>query len=166
MKKMHLRNESIFNDSEEQQLCSKFSLRESELKTILAALSYVYEQAAYHTIRPAALPALLSKSGMDEAHATAVARSWEDGAAELVNQLKQTGMRGPSTLVDSQCQLHLVMGESGLSLLQDPSALIEFGLAGPSGEVAENIALEFNHPELYSFFLKLERVQEQLDDLN
>ena len=58
------------------------------------APTHVFCQAAYHTIRPAALPALLSKSGMDEAHATAVARSWEDGAAELVNQLKQTGMVG------------------------------------------------------------------------
>jgi len=76
------------------------------------------------------------------------------------------------------------MGESNLSCLQEPCALFEFNLSAPfSGSAAatppkppfgtgaggaggETVALEFNHAELYDFFLKLERMQEQLDCLS
>ena len=45
------------------QLCGRFNLSDGELTTVLEALSYVFEQAAYHTIRPASLPPLSSTTG-------------------------------------------------------------------------------------------------------
>ena len=92
-------------------------MSDAELRTVLEALSYVFEQvertrtravivllgvqpaptsfprqAAYHTIKPANLPAMLEESGVDESHAAAVASAWEDGAAAIVTQLKETTM--------------------------------------------------------------------------
>jgi hypothetical protein len=57
------------------------------------------------------------------------------------------------------------MGESNLTRLQDPCALFEFGLTRADGET-EKLAVEFNHSEMYDLFLKLERMQEQLDGLS
>lgn len=51
-----------------------------------------FKQAAYHTIRPANLPEMLMSSGMDEAHAAAVSQAWEEGATNLVTQLKEHTM--------------------------------------------------------------------------
>ena len=75
--------------------------------------------------------------------------------------------------------MHLVMGESNLSRLQEPCALFEFNLAAPAssagptalassaGSISEEaLALEFTHAELFDLFNKLERVQEQLDGLS
>jgi len=168
---------------------------------VLEALSYVFEQAAYHTIRPAALPPLLEAALWDATHSAAVGKAWEEGAANIVASLKEHTMSGPKTLVGSQYRLHLVMAESNLSRLQDPVALFELALAptsnadaataaapaappppppsnSSSGAKAPNasttassvpgpeaLALEFTHRELYDFFQKLERVQEQLDAL-
>mmetsp|Transcript_28497 Transcript_28497/g.33703 ORF Transcript_28497/g.33703 Transcript_28497/m.33703 type:complete len:199 (+) Transcript_28497:18-614(+) len=165
VQKLHLRNESIFSDVEHEQLCGRFSLSDGELRTVLEALSYVFEQAAYHTIRPASLPDLLMETGMDEGHAAAVAEVWEEGATGLVAQLKEHTMSGPSSLTSSQYRLHLVMGESNLSTLQDPAALFELGLTSANGDT-EKVAVEFNHNEMYDLFLKLERIQEQLDGLS
>lgn len=72
---------------------------------------------------------------------------------------------GPATLSSSQYRLHLVMGESNLTRLQDPCALFELGLTKANGE-SEQVAVEFNHNEMYDLFLKLERMQEQLDGLS
>jgi len=169
---------------------------------VLEALSYVFEQAAYHTIRPAALPPLLEAALWDATHSAAVGKAWEEGAASIVASLKEHTMTGPKTLVGSQYRLHLVMAESNLSRLQDPVALFELALAptnnadaaatpapatapaskspgssssagkAPSAATStssvpgpEALALEFTHSELYDFFQKLERVQEQLDAL-
>ena len=83
--------------------------------------------------------------------------------------------------------MNIMMGQSALSKLQEPTALFEFTLSDPdsnlntsdatleaaiagaddgcSADGLERLCVEFSHPELYSFFLQLEKVQHQLDNL-
>ena len=192
-----------------------FGLSDAELRTLLEGLSYVFEQAAYHTIRPAALSPLIMKAGMDEAHASCIASVWEEEATGLVTKLKEHTMSGPRTLTGSQYRLHLQMGASKLTRLQHPCALFELSLgsgsssssgggggggssssgggggggggkrsssnndgivdaneeeeendSGAKNADGEKVAVEFNHAELYDFFLKLEKMQEQIDALS
>ena len=151
----------------------------------------MFEQAAYHTIRPAVLTPLLVEAGMDEEHAPCVAGVWEEEATDLVAKLKELTMTGPSTLTGSQYRLHLQMGASKLTRLQHPCALFEFSLGSANGSSAattsaassdrpergqddspaatrggEKVAVEFSHAELYDFFLKLEKIQGQIDGLS
>jgi len=137
----------------------------------------VLPKAAYHTIRPGALPEVLAESGLDEAHAQVLAEVWQRRASELIAKLKENSMGGPLTLRSSQYRLHLVIGDGNLTQLQDPSAIFEFELSGSSagrssnsaflgGPEAERLALEFSHQELYNFFSKLDRIQGQLDALS
>ena len=77
---------------------------------------------------------------------------------------------GPTSLVNSQWRLHLMMGEGRLSQMKDPSAIFEFALARPDvpaeQQQEEKVDAEFSHDELYSFFLDLEKMQEQIDALS
>ena len=172
--KLHLRHEHIFTEEEHEQLCGLFSISDGDLRTVLESCAYLFEQAAYHTIHPNSLKELLVSSDMDEEHAQAMATVWGEEATELVNRLKDQTMSGPLSLVDSQYRLHLMMGESNLTRLKDPSALFEFSLAQPAVDQApaaataggDNVVVEFSHAELYDLFLKLEKVQEQLDGLS
>ena len=67
--------------------------------------------------------------------------------------------------------MHLHMGQSGLTKLKEPSAIFEMHLANPNSSADgpesadEQFQLEFSHEELYAFFLKMDRIQEQLDAL-
>ena len=54
--------------------------------------------------------------------------------------------------------------------MKDPSAIFEFALARPDlpaeQQQEEKVVAEFSHDELYSFFLDLEKMQEQIDALS
>ena len=52
----------------------------------------VLPKAAYHTIRPGALPEVLAESGLDEAHAQVLAEVWQRRASELIAKLKENSM--------------------------------------------------------------------------
>jgi hypothetical protein len=90
---------------------------------------------------------------------------------------------GALFLQRSEFRLNLMMAQGGesqekgadglisVSLVEkdtEPRALIEFILAGGSTNDggSDRVCMEFNHDELYSFFLQLENIQhEHLDKL-
>jgi len=169
--KLHLRNKHIFNEAERDQLRSLFALSDRDLETVLQACAYIYQQAAYHTIHPRALASTLTDAGMDEDHAKAMSQVWAEGATDFVNELKKHTMSGPSQLTGSQYRLHLMLGETELTRIQDPTALFEFSLGNPDASNEEDrkdesVIVEFSHSELYALFQKLESVQGQLDRLS
>jgi hypothetical protein len=105
---------------------------------------------------------------------------WANERAEFINKLKSRTL-GATALIGTDHHLNIMVGDSGLSKLQEPTALFEFSLANPSDqEVASSatiyliltcylqdnkLCVEFSHSDLYSFFKQLERVQQQLDNL-
>ena len=162
-------DEATFKPEEQAQLREMFGLSEAELSTILEACAYIFEQAAYTTLRPQVLKSTLQEAGMDEAHAESMQQVWAAEAAGLVAKLRERTMGGPKNLVNSHWRMNLMMGEGRLSQMKQPTALFEFGLARPdvaSDPSEEKIVAEFAHDELYSFFLDLEKIQEQLDALS
>ena len=62
-------NAKLFSDEEEEQLKSMFSLSADNLRTVLDAISYTYEQAAFTSTGPEALYEILLGGGFDEQHA-------------------------------------------------------------------------------------------------
>lgn len=171
LQKLHLRNRRIFNDKEREQLCNLFTLSESDLETVLQACAYVYEQAAYHTIHPNNLNQAMLDAGMDDEHAQVIATVWSENATSFVAELKKHTMAGPQQLLGSEYQLHLTMGDSELTRLQEPKAIFDFRLGNPDASNAEDretqsVPIEFSHAQLRDFFMQLEKVQEQLDTLS
>jgi hypothetical protein len=46
----HVRNEPTFSSAEHEQLCSRFAMNEGQLRTVLEALSYVFEQVVCRSL--------------------------------------------------------------------------------------------------------------------
>ena len=133
----------------------------SSTSGILAQAScYIFEQAAFTQTNPEALYAILLEAGFDEVHGKAIGRLWASEAPAYLAKLKQKTLGGP-TLVETDYHLNLVMGESTLTRLQEPTALFEFCI-----DTDKKVGVEFSHNELFSFFGDLERIQHQLDSLS
>ena len=182
---------AIFSPEEEAQLQSLLALDGSKLSTILEGCSYILEQAAYHQTSASSLSKQLVAAGVQEAQAAAFGRVWKGEGAALVAKLRTRSMGAPMVLNAAKWELHLQLGQSGLSRAKDARAMFELDLrdasnveVGVSDDVArgsalipytwraqdtskaDNFMLEFSHDQLYDFFQKIERVQQQLDSLS
>lgn len=77
------------------------------------------------------------------------------------------------TLQSNTYHLNMVMAQSGLTRLQEPTAFFELTLSNhekkqQAGDAPaeDKLCLEFSHSELYGFFSQLDRIQKQLDSLS
>mmetsp|Transcript_10864 Transcript_10864/g.11283 ORF Transcript_10864/g.11283 Transcript_10864/m.11283 type:complete len:198 (+) Transcript_10864:15-608(+) len=163
--KLHLKNERLFSVAEETQLLTVFDLTQENLSLILDSCCYIFEQAAFQGIGPEALYEQLLGAGLNETHAKSIGRIWANERAEFVNKLKQRTL-GSSVLIGTDYHLNVLVGESNLTKLQNPTALFEFTLSTQTEGETEKTAIEFSHSELFSFFKDLERIQGQLDSLS
>lgn len=64
-----------FTEAEQEQLRALFSCTEEELRTVLEASAYIFEQAAYQGMAAEPLYEFLLEAGFDDVHAK-VQRSW------------------------------------------------------------------------------------------
>jgi len=188
--KLHLKNERLFTKDEEVQLQSVFELSPEELSLVLDGLCYIFEQAAFQNVGPEPLYEQLQGAGVDDAHSKVpscdtracrahthivilyvfdqiIGRLWASERAEFIGKLKQRNI-GAASLTGTDYHLNVMVGESNLTRLQEPTAIFEFTTTNPSSgpTATEKTSIEFSHPELSSFFSQLERVQQQLDGLS
>mmetsp|Transcript_21330 Transcript_21330/g.35935 ORF Transcript_21330/g.35935 Transcript_21330/m.35935 type:complete len:200 (+) Transcript_21330:114-713(+) len=165
--KLHLKNERLFTKDEEVQLQSVFELSPEELSLVLDGLCYIFEQAAFQNVGPEPLYEQLQGAGVDDAHSKIIGRLWASERAEFIGKLKQRNI-GAASLTGTDYHLNVMVGESNLTRLQEPTAIFEFTTTNPSSgpTATEKTSIEFSHPELSSFFSQLERVQQQLDGLS
>ena len=168
--KVGIKADAIFSPEEEAQLQSLLALDGSKLSTILEGCSYILEQAAYHQTSASSLSKQLVAAGVQEAQAAAFGRVWKGEGAALVAKLRARSMGAPMVLNAAKWELHLQLGQSGLSRAKDARAMFELDLRDASNvedtSKADNFMLEFSHDQLYDFFQKIERVQQQLDSLS
>jgi len=104
-----------------------------------------------------------------------------------VNKLKARTLGAPA-LLSTDYHLNIMMTDSNLNNLCEPTALFELSVSSgnnnnisvaPAAETeteadgtatlkgdVEKIALEFSHDELYKFFNQLEKIQSQMDQLS
>ena len=64
------RETSVFSESERTELLEHLRLSSSELETLLGACSFIFEQSAYHLVKPADLSAQLQLLGMGGSQVT------------------------------------------------------------------------------------------------
>lgn len=168
--KLDTKSGRIFTPEEETQLQGLLSISAAALHTILDVCSYILEQAAYREASAEALGKHLTAAGVGEAQVGAFQRVWAGEGASLVEKLRARTMGAPMLLHSAKWQMHLQLGQSGLTRSKDSRALFELGLRDASVPEAEGASdefmVEFTHDQLYEFFTKLERVQMQLDALS
>ncbi|PRP87683.1 hypothetical protein PROFUN_02383 [Planoprotostelium fungivorum] len=165
IQKLHLKNEDPFTTAEKEQLQNVFSLKAADVQAVIDSCSFIFEQAAYYAVKSDIFGFQLEKSGFSSGKVNAFQNVWSDGASDLLSRLRKQTLI-PQQLSDVSWRFHMQMAQSTLSKLKEPSALFRLHLKSTSGEESDRaVNLEFGREELFSFFTKLEMIQEQLDNL-
>ena len=77
---------------------SLFSLNAEQLDLVLSGSAFIFEQAAYATTPPEDLRAELETAGLGTDAAHAFSSTWQLGAAECVQRLKDMSVLAPLQL--------------------------------------------------------------------
>merc|ERR1711916_219242 len=167
--KMMQNDEELFNEDEQAKLCELLSLGEADLKKVLAACQYIFEQCVYHNAKAGALEAQLNALGTDADLASTFESAWEAQGASLVESMATRPFGATPTLSAVDRNLALQMASSGLGRRKDPTTVFEFKLkqSDDKGGVTEDSkVVEFDYDQLFDFFQDIEQVQAQLDAMN
>ncbi|XP_065060240.1 COMM domain-containing protein 10-like [Rhopilema esculentum] len=163
LQKIHLRDERSFTDEEEEKLQAAFQLSPDEIGAVLDTLSFILEQAAYHSAKPAILQQQLESIELNAEKVNAFVDLWTENGASVITKLRKRSL-APKQLDTINWRLNLQLAQKTRTKMKLANAFVELGLKSSSSE-DEKIRLEFTHGELFEFFQKLETIQSQLDTL-
>ncbi|ELR13110.1 HCaRG protein [Acanthamoeba castellanii str. Neff] len=178
---LHIKNGRPFNATEEEQLQKVFGFSASELQLVIDSCSFIFERAAYFSLATSArlgneLSQSLTSPSLGDDQLAAFKHVWEHEREGLLDKLRQHSL-SPHQLDKIHWRLQLVpgskkKGDTGKQHpIPQPSAIFQMRINNANavdeedGKAEEMVNVEFNHAELYSFFNKLEAIQEQLDAL-
>ncbi|XP_065104120.1 COMM domain-containing protein 10 isoform X2 [Paramisgurnus dabryanus] len=165
LQKLHLKAERSFSEEEEEKLQSALSLEKETLKLVLDTISFIFEQAVYHSVKPASLKQQLENISIVSDKAQAFSQIWAAAGPDELEKIRQR-IFAPKTLAQVSWQLNLQMGRSGQSKLKAPHAVLDLGLRTEDGTELQDVFVEFDHQELLDFYNKMEEIQTQLDSLS
>mmetsp|Transcript_21120 Transcript_21120/g.64958 ORF Transcript_21120/g.64958 Transcript_21120/m.64958 type:complete len:195 (+) Transcript_21120:289-873(+) len=155
----------FFDQGEAARLADMLKCQPRDLRRVCDFCAFVFESAAYAMERPEKLEARLGADhGIDEAHATALAAAWKDGAAAYVAALRERPVAAPTVLESTDWSTRFTLADSsGAGPTNKATGLVELKLAKPGGQ--ETLAVECSHAELYDLFKTLNEVQASVDGL-
>eukprot|EP00794_Sanderia_malayensis_P009870 gene9870-10880_t len=160
--KLHLKDEHIFTEEEEDKLQAAFDLNKDEITIMLDSLSFILEQAAYHNAKPASLQQQLQSIELLEEKISTFLSIWSENGPSVIAKLRKRSL-APKQLDSLNWRLNLQMSQSNRSKMKMPTAFFELGLKSSDQKDDENLRMEFTHDELYTFFQQMETIQSQLD---
>ena len=177
---------SAFTVPEQEKLAKVMSLTSTELSTVLEAVAYIFEKAVYESAKPSKLQKALAGIGLSTSCVSAFTAVWTENRVAAKEAAAAQTISGPRVLTSFAWRTNMHLAKSSTAKLKEQSAIFDFttksadslnagGLsnAGSSKNGTEatetmdedQFAVELSHAELYEFFLKLERIQAQLDEL-
>ena len=165
-----------FSDDEEAQLVALLGLADgAALVLVLEGAAFVYETAALHGLKSAALGQALLAAGLSEAAAVAVVGVWTANSAAMLARLRARAHGAPQQLHGSSWRVGLALGRSGLAgaagaaaqaAHREAGATLELLLGPADAPPARSLTLEFDRPALLGLLEKLDAVQAQLDSIS
>ncbi|XP_051758768.1 COMM domain-containing protein 10 [Ctenopharyngodon idella] len=164
LQKLHLKERS-FSEEEEEKLQSALSMEKQTLQLLLETVSFILEQAVYHSVKPAALKQQLENINIASEKAEVFSQVWASAGPDVVEKIRH-GIFAPKKLDHVGWQLNLQMARSDQSRLKAPHAVLNLGLrTEDDAERLQDVCVEFNHQDLLDFYNQMERIQTQLDSL-
>lgn len=154
---------------------------------LIDGCTYILEQTAYHSSTPAALAERLAEAGVAADRAAAFVDVWRQSGAQLLERLRRSAL-APLTLAEVHWRLHLELAHKDEARINAPAAIFQFVLkddeaaeapgdapassstSGSTSDAREDghrdFLVEMDKDQLTQFYLKLEKIQQQLDNLN
>ncbi|XP_044913729.1 COMM domain-containing protein 10 isoform X2 [Felis catus] len=137
LQKLHLKAENSFSEEEEEKLQAAFSLEKQDLHLVLETVSFILEQAVYHSVKPAALQQQLESLHLRQDKAEAFGNAWSSMGQETVEKFRQR-ILAPHKLETVGWQLNLQMAHSAQAKLKSPQAVLQLGVSGEDSKKQES----------------------------
>ena len=135
---------------------------------LIDGCTFILEQTAYHNYQPQPLYNHLKEAGIDEKIAKIFVIVWKGKAQQVLEKYRSAPM-APLALSEVNWRLHLQLSNAQESKINQPSAIFQFILDDDENVKkgsTKSFITELNQEQLNEFYLKLEKIQEQLDHLN
>ena len=168
-----------FSETEMEQMRSLFGLSALQMELLLGGCAFIFEQAAYATTPPGDLRTELTAAGIGEDAARAFSSTWQAGAAECVQKLKDQSVLAPLQLSGVDWQLCVgtaasagERGQSSHTCLQlDLEPLSASGSSGGGGGADSGVGVDsglhmhmrLGREEMSGLLGKLDLIQAQMD---
>jgi len=160
-------------------------VRSEQADILIDGCTYILEQTAYHSFSPSDLAKSLKEAGIETDKAAAFVEVWKQFGAQLLEKLRRSSL-APLSLSEVNWRLHLELAHKEESKINAPTAIFQFVLKDDEssesdkadadlaqqqqrGELADgrrDFLVEMNKDQLTQFYLKLEKIQQQMDNLN
>jgi len=164
---------------------SEGGVRSEQADILIDGCTYILEQTAYHAFSPSDLTKSLSEAGVEADKSTAFVEVWKQFGAQLLDKLRRSSL-APLALSEVNWRLHLELAHKDESKINAPTAIFQFVLKDDEAsesdkadaehtperqrsELADgrrDFLVEMNKDQLTQFYLKLEKIQQQMDNLN
>ncbi|XP_035930725.1 COMM domain-containing protein 10 isoform X2 [Halichoerus grypus] len=137
LQKLHLKAENSFSEEEEEKLQAAFSLEKQDLHLVLEIISFILEQAVYHTVKPATLQQQLEALHLTPDKAEAFGNAWSSMGQETVEKFRQR-ILAPHKLETVGWQLNLQMAHSAQAKLKSPQAVLQLGVSNEDSKLGKS----------------------------
>lgn len=134
---------------------------------LIDGCTFILEQTAYHNYQPQPLYNHLKEAGVADKIAAIFVTVWKGKAQQVLDRFRNAPM-APLALSEVNWRLHLQLSNAQESKINQPSAIFQFILNDDEStkKGTKSFITELNQEQLNDFYLKLEKIQEQLDHLN
>ncbi|KAL0271673.1 UNVERIFIED_CONTAM: hypothetical protein PYX00_008690 [Menopon gallinae] len=151
-----------FTDAEESKLESSLEISAKEVQLVINGILEIFNKCAYHKIKPSLLGEDLEKTlKLQQKKAEAFTQVWTVFAKAIVENLKQKSFL--PQLSHMAYSLSIATASDIETKEKMLRAQLQLGLT--NDKMRDDINIEFTHDELYSFYQRLEQIQDQLDGL-
>lgn len=165
-----MKEERLFSGEEEVQLQTLLQLSPTQLQQIISLCAFTFQQAAYFGLTAQSLEHELLASSASPDQVAAFLHAWAVGGPLAVKRLMSQTSGGAARLkgVEWRVKLQNIQSEDQTAEAKPalPATLLELSVAPQEGKLKEDkLVLELSREQLHDLFMKLERVQDQLDAL-
>ncbi|XP_015190739.1 PREDICTED: COMM domain-containing protein 10-like isoform X1 [Polistes dominula] len=155
-------NGKPFSEEEEEKLLKSLELNKEELTFLLDAITFIYKQAAFNIVKPAAFESILKDTcHLDEDKTLTFVNSWLTYGKGIIKDLRKKSIF-PKQVKDINWCLNIQSSSSTISKDVNPVALFQLDF---TGEKDSKLTIEFDKKSLTDLYMNFEKIQNQLDAL-
>lgn len=157
--KMKLQDTEIFTQEERQKLEKIFKVDEDSLLLAIKTMLYLFKRMLKFIFMPVDLKNDLDKIGLVNDKAEVIVKVWSNETRETLEELGSDGIDKYGENLNFSWKLNAELSSDYRKKYKVPKVYLSL-----NGENRET-EIEMTHPELYSVFLQLESVQNELDNI-
>lgn len=157
--KMKIQDTEIFTQVERQKLEKIFKVDEDNLLLAIKTVLYLFKRMLKFIFMPVDLKNDLDRIGLENDKAELIVKVWSNETKQTLEELGPDGLDKFGETLNFSWKLNAELSSDCRKKYKVPK--VYFSVNGENCETE----IEMTHPELYSVFLQLESIQNELDNI-